>query len=206
MEGILLETISYLETKQILKVFTAERGLISLFSNKRNLPAPFCIGEWMFVEKENQDLYFLQDSTLLNPLLGLRHTSASLWAAGSMAKNILTSQLFHAASPLLYSLFKTYLEKLETSRRPTVLSASFKLKLLAHEGHLNFIEDCSVCKQQRVTLYEGEVFCLEHAPKTSHILQEEEWSLLTHLLLARKFNELESLELSNSLIKFIESL
>jgi DNA repair protein RecO (recombination protein O) len=130
--GLLLQSIPYLGQKRILKVFTPA-GLISLFAKKSSL-TPFCLAEWVYPKTE-KDLYPLRDTTLLDPLSELRQNYALLTAAGSIAKDILRSQLPHKSAPELYRLACLYFKKLPQA--PDTLAASFRLKLLLHEGLLS---------------------------------------------------------------------
>ena len=130
--GLLLQAIPYLGQKKILKVFTP-LGLISLFAKTSQL-TPFCIAEWVY-QKTEKELYPLSDTTLLDPLSELRQSYNLLTAAGTMAKDLLRSQLPNKGSPELYQLACLYFKKLPAS--PDMLVASFRLKLLLHEGLLS---------------------------------------------------------------------
>lgn len=136
-QGLLLQSIPYLGRKKILKVFTPEHGLISLFAQKTTLD-PFALAEWVF-RKTQKELYPLLDETLIDPLLHLRESYASLFAAGSIAQDLFRTQLPHKKAPELFDLLLIYLKKLPLA--PELLSASFRLKLLLHEGLLSHDPD-----------------------------------------------------------------
>lgn len=131
--GLLLQSIPYLGQKKIFKVFTPNHGLLSFFVTKTNL-SPFCLAEWVYRRTE-KEIYPLLDATLLDPLLSLRQSYATLTAAGQIARDLLTSQLPYKPAPALYALAHLYLAKLPQS--PDLLAASFSLKLLLHEGLLS---------------------------------------------------------------------
>jgi recombinational DNA repair protein (RecF pathway) len=126
--GLLLQSIPYLGQKKILKILTSEHGLISLFVQKTSL-SPFCHAEWVYL-KSTREIHTLQDSTLLDPLLELRTDYAILSAAGSIAQDLLRTQMPGKKGPL--SLALAYLKKLPLN--PPILAASFRLRLLLHEG------------------------------------------------------------------------
>lgn len=131
--GLLLQSIPYLGEKKILKIFTPEQGLLSLFANKTKL-APFCLVEWVY-RKTQKEINTLQDSTLLDPLLNLRENYNTLLAAGAIAQDLLKTQMPDKKAPELFDLALFYFRKLPTS--PQLLVASFRLKLLLHEGLLS---------------------------------------------------------------------
>jgi DNA repair protein RecO len=131
ISGLLLQSIPYLGQKKILKIFTPD-GLLSLFAKTSSL-SPFCLAEWVY-QKTLKEIYPLKDSTLLDPLLQLRQNYATLSAAGSIARDLLRSQLPNKKAPELFQLACLYLRNL--SNAPAILAASFRLKLLVYEGLL----------------------------------------------------------------------
>lgn len=131
--GLLLQAIPYLGQKKILKIFTAEHGLLSLFATTTKL-SPFCIAEWVY-RKSNREIHTLQDATLLDPLLELRTDYNTLTAAGAIAQDLLRTQFPDKSAPDLYALTCLYLKKLPAN--PHIFAASFRLKLLLHEGLLS---------------------------------------------------------------------
>ncbi len=131
--GLLLHSIPYLGQKKILKVFTPELGLLSFFAQKTKLD-PFCLAEWVY-RKTEKEIYPLQDATLLDPLLDLRGTYNTLVAGGAIAQDLLRTQLPGKRATELFDLTLLYLRKLSSA--PEILAASFKLKLLLHEGLLS---------------------------------------------------------------------
>lgn len=131
--GLLLQSIPYLGEKKILKIFTPEQGLISLFAQNISL-APFALAEWVF-RKNEKEIHPLLDTTLIDPLLHLRESYATLLAAGSIAQDLFRTQLPHKGAPQLFDLTLFYLKNLPLS--PDLLSISFRLKLLLHEGLLS---------------------------------------------------------------------
>jgi DNA repair protein RecO len=128
--GLLLQAIPYLGKKLILKVFTPEQGLISFFAQESKL-APFCLAEWIY-RKTEKEIHSIQDSSLIDPLLELRESYPSLSAAGSIAKDLLRTQMPDKKAPELFLLAHLYFTNLHTS--PELFAASFRLKLLFYEG------------------------------------------------------------------------
>lgn len=206
--GLLLQTIPYLGTGRILKVFTREAGLISLFTKKKNLgslASPFCTGEWVY-KKGQGDLFSLKDASLIDPLLDLRQSFASISAAGCIAQDILKSQMPEQAVPALYELASSYFKKLSEFAQPEILSMSFRLKLLLHEGLLSLKTQCTSCPEKALHLSQGESFCPNHTSFTSITFTPTEWDQLHLLAFASKFSMLHELKIKSSLTEKISLL
>lgn len=189
--GILLQAIPYLGSQRILKVFTLDEGLVSLISksNKHTALAPFCIAEWVY-KKGQKEIHTLTDGTLIDGLLELRNHYATLCAAGAMAKDLLTTQFPGKKAPALYTLFNAYLKKLPVVSKPDVLAASFRLKLLQHEGLLTIEQNCS-CGSPACQLSEGESSCRKCKPGL--LFTFEEWEQLYQLAHLRQFSLLPNM-------------
>lgn len=128
--GLLLKEIPYLGKKKILKIFTPDQGLVSLFAQSIPL-SPFALAEWVF-RKSEKEIHFLKDVTLIDPLLYLRQDYQAISAAGSIAQDLLCTQFPDKQAPELFELVLLYLKKLPFA--PESITASFRLKLLLHEG------------------------------------------------------------------------
>jgi DNA repair protein RecO (recombination protein O) len=149
-EGVVLRSLVYGENARILTLFTREAGLISLIvkgvSGKRvyllSLCSPFCSGEFIY-RKGGSDLYRFQDGTIVDEHISLRREWRYIETAAVLARALLQSQLPGKSAPLLYALFLAYLKQIpQFENRPTLV-ASFKLKLLLHEGLLAFEQETS---------------------------------------------------------------
>lgn len=159
--GLLLQSIPYLGKKKILKVLAPELGLISLITSK-HAPAPFCIGEWVY-KKAQREIFSLQECSILDPLLHLRNDYTTLSAAGFIAQDLLHTQFPNKRAP--YALAYAYLKKLPEN--PAMLAASFRLKLLIHEGLLSPDEE---------------------------IFSAEEWEQVAILAFSREFSQIIRME------------
>lgn len=193
--GVLLQAIPYLGRKRILKVFTPEGGLITLMAKaslSSAFSAPFCIAEWVY-RKGSREIHSLQEASLIDSLLDLKKDFATLSAAGSMAQDLLRSQLPGKKGNALYTLLCACLSKLPAFANPQILAASFRLKLLLHEGLLSLSPDCSVCGSPASRLQQGESFCPAHAPHTEFSFSPSDWETLLHLAYSRQFSQLQNL-------------
>ena len=137
--GLLLQAIPYLERQKILKVLTAEHGLLTLVGDRKTssiLSSPFVLAEWVY-KTSARSMYPLKDGTLLDDLRSLKENFSRLTSAGQMASDLLKTQLpgKNAAEPLDLTL--ACLRKLPLFTQPMVLNATFRLKLLLCEGMLH---------------------------------------------------------------------
>jgi DNA repair protein RecO (recombination protein O) len=205
--GILLTAHAYLGQKKILKVFTRDAGLISLISKSPKLialTAPFCLAEWLY-RKTERELSTLTDGTLLDPFLTLRSSYDLLLAAGSMASDLLKSQLPAKSSPDLYALLLAYFKKLPEFPTPALLATSFRLKLLLHEGLLSLTPECAHCDSPARTLLNGESLCSHHAPG-AFPFTDDEWETLLILAHSRNFSSLHTVSLTPALTEKTQAL
>lgn len=205
--GLLLQVIPYLGRERILKVFTQEGGLITLMSKKPTHSSliPFCIAEWVY-KKRSGDIYPLIDGSLFDPLLSLRQSYTTLTTAGSIAQDLLRSQLPAKGARELYSLLCSYFGRLSTFENPSILAASFRLKLLLHEGLLALRSSCTMCHEEASVLAQGESLCEAHAPLIALFFSKNEWQTLHQLTFAKRFSLLQRVELSPSLAEKISIL
>ena len=173
-DGVLLQTIPYLETSRILKIFTRNAGLLTAMARGKNLEIPFGRAEWT-ISKTRGDFYSLKEFALLDPFLELRSSYETISGAGAIAKNLLETQAPYKSSPDLYELLLACFSHLK--KNPQAITQSFRLKLLRHEGIL---------------------------PQELQQFTVEERSLVSTLATARRFSDLEPLQISLEFAKKLE--
>ncbi len=181
-EGIVLKTFDYKDNERISTVLTADEGVITLivkgirYNNKISLTTPFCQAEFLFT-KGKSDLFKLQDGAIINDHSFLRNNLSYLQAAADMVKHVLKSQLPGKSAPQLYHLLLACLKQLPFFSDTALLTHSFYLKLLTHEGVLSWdspqVFPCSVT--------------------------DDEWKTLQALALVRSFKEMQTISLSSEL-------
>lgn len=170
IEGICLQAIPYLEKGRILKVFTLQSGLTTLFWKKGAAPlSPFCHAECV-VKKGKGEMHTLVEASLLDPFLEMRNSYASLIKAGKIAKDLLRSQLLGKSTPALYLLLLSYFKKIGTFSNPAILSTSFQLKLLLHEGLLLLEKEYLPLFDQEEFLIMKNLGCLPTFSQLSQVL------------------------------------
>jgi DNA repair protein RecO (recombination protein O) len=192
-EGIVLRSIDYKERERIITVFTSNAGLISLIVkniSRRNshflaLSTPFCHAEFLY-RKGRSELFRFQDGTVLDEMLSLRNHLGHLQAAGELVNAILYSQMPGKPASLLYALLSVYMKQIPHFENTDVLTASFYLKVLKHEGLLTLSEE---------SLSHGELSI--HLPGGA--FSPEESRRLEELLSVRHFERLKELKISPEL-------
>lgn len=138
IEGLLLQSTSYLGSQKILKILTPSDGLITVMAKKKALEAlcsPFLIAEWVYRIGKGE-IHTLKDATLIHDLSELRKTYAVISVAGQIAQDLLKSQWPEKPGSGPYLLAVAFLQKLGSFPNPETFLASFRLKLLLHDGLL----------------------------------------------------------------------
>ena len=141
IEGLLLKATQYLGKSQLLKIFTPEKGLLTLLA-KKGAPPPFCVGEWVYREGRGE-MGFLQEVSLLDPLADLRTSYHAFFSAGKIARALLDTQWPEQESKAIYTLAVKTVQALGRVQSGHSLTTGFLLKLLALEGLLDFEEIAS---------------------------------------------------------------
>ena len=192
-EGIVLKTYPYKDHGKIIHLFTLNSGVIHLIikriSSKNsqliNLTAPLCLGKYLYHLRKS-DLYSFIDGSIINLHLDLRQNFTLLSYGSQMIQAIHLSQFPGNPAPKLYLLLLAYLKKLPLA--PKTLWASFRLKLLIHEGF--------IALSNKAINFEGNQIKL--SPKA--------WILTTILIKTRIFNALLSLDIPQEVEKNIDHI
>ncbi|MFQ5728946.1 MAG: DNA repair protein RecO [Waddliaceae bacterium] len=198
-EGIILHTLDFQDYDQILTVFSIDQGIVKFFlqgtRNSRHKKGigttPLTVGEYIY-RKGKSDLFYCREISVINQHLGLRKNLAALETACDLIQTVQKSQFPGKPAPALYQLLVRYLDSIPLFSSPEILGASFRLKLLRHDGHLGITSQCSACGTPLSALYlvRGESFCKEHATGNVYFFSEEEADLLNRLAYCRTISEL----------------
>ncbi|MEX0962109.1 MAG: DNA repair protein RecO [Simkaniaceae bacterium] len=175
VEGILLKKIDILKEKKVCTLLTKEEGLLSFIAyapSKKNLIqlnliSPLSKGDYN-LQPGRGELFQYRDGTLLDLHLPIRESWEKMSLSFEFFKMILKTQLPQKPSKDLYLLLSSYLKYLGRCSNLLALKWSFYLKLLKHEGEYSL---CSI----------------DSTP--------QEKVLITRLVNARKFSEIEEIQL-----------
>jgi len=140
-QGFILHTFPFEDYHQIISLFTRDEGVIKAvykyaLNGKKSAATPLTLVETT-VREGRSDLYQCAELTLMNHLSGLRERYPILSAAGRMVESLQQVVLPRHPLPALFDLFSVYLHALCLDPVPERLAASFRLKLLKHEGLLD---------------------------------------------------------------------
>lgn len=157
-EGVILQATKYQDFDQIVTLFTPEEGLLRFMVKgalnpklgKAALTAPLSRAEFIYA-RGRSELYSCREISMLNSHLNLRESELMLEAAFDLLQAIRATQMPQKGAPELYRLLLIYLEKLPLIPDPKVVSTSFRLKTLRHEGLLN-LDEISFSEEERELL------------------------------------------------------
>lgn len=169
-EGIILQALKFQDFDQIVTLFTPNDGILKFMvkgalnpkQGKAALTMPLSRAEFIYSQGKSE-LYSCREISMLNSHLAVRDNILTLEASFDILTAIRYTQLPHKPAPDLYKLLLIYLEKMTLVADPKVLSASFRLKTLRHEGLLNLEFDESFTDQEKEIL-EFLATCRSFAP------------------------------------------
>ncbi len=157
--GIILHAFDFRDFDQIVTVFTENEGLVKFIVKKGNLlkkglkSSPLTKGEFLYTIGKSE-LYPLQEISIKEHYLDLRKNYTHLNVACECLKSILETQMLHKPAPALYTLLNAYLGKITSFSNFNALEASFRLKILMHEGILDLSSDSVFSSEEMFTLQE----------------------------------------------------
>lgn len=140
-EAIVLKATPFQDYHLLADFFTEEFGLLRLICPYARAKRSLLIGHLIPLnhleiefQKTKSDLSKLLNAYILNPYLDLRNSLELLETGCMLLKTIFHSQLSEKPAPLLFSLLQKYLKLLPEAYSKEAVLASFRLKLLRHEG------------------------------------------------------------------------
>jgi DNA repair protein RecO (recombination protein O) len=203
-EGIILKVIPFRDYDQILVIFTQEAGLIKVLTKKnrskkgaKDRYMPLTKVEVIYQEKQGE-IFNCQEVAILDIYRNLRTELSHLQVACDLLQILYQTQLLGKPAPQLFALVEFFLKKIPQTKFPDILTLSFRLKLLKHEGILTSPLVCSVCVDALNTLaffYKGEWFCPKHYPFNSSALDEKELKIFYHLLDSKHYQDLAEMSI-----------
>lgn len=178
IDGIVLKSLDYGESHQIIRVFSQQGGKISLMargskkprSRLRAVTEPLTEATFLFFQGSGMGT--LSQADVINPHASLR--SDLLATAYSAYWLDLLDQLSEEKEPqpLLYRRLSQLLTLLEEQRDPEILTRIWELNLLTIAGYKPIVEHCTNCHRtglpMRFSLALGGYLCadcLSHDPQ-----------------------------------------
>jgi DNA repair protein RecO (recombination protein O) len=216
-EGVILRAIPFRDYDQILSIFTADVGLLKvLYKGKKSkkggtgICAPLTKVEVVYREKRGE-IFSCHEMNPLHSFPSLRKELMFLEVACDLLQVILASQLVGKAAPQLYDLLCFYLKKIPQTPHPWILAASFRLKLLKHDGLVAFpliCRECGQSLQNKAFIRHSESWCADHQ-LGGQSWESSELQLFYRLATSQSYQEIcsspFSLELQHKIITFFEA-
>ncbi len=214
-EGIILKSSIFGDYDQILSLFTPQAGVIKIFvkgsyrkyKTKRKNYSPLTLVEIVYREKKS-DVFSCYEIACKDYFSSLREKLLFLEVACDFIQSILTSQLLGKTAPQLYMLFCSYLKKIPQLANPWVLAASFRLKLLKHDGLIFFPLICSQCDQIlciEAFTRSAEGWCALHRPEGAQNWSKAELEALYQLTNSQSLRDISFQEVSPQLQSKIQT-
>lgn len=208
-EGIVFRVIPFGDYDQIVSVFTPEAGVVKVMQKgqfvkgkkKKGGCMPLTKVELLYREKEGE-IFSCHEMHSIDTFPSLRKSFNVLEAGCDLLQVVQSSQFVGKSAPALYALLCYYLNKISAMTHPELLLASFRLKVLKHDGWIALPFSCSTCGrllQQEVFMQECEGYCLLHKPSGVVKWSAEELYIVYRLTESQSFQEIASLEISSSL-------
>jgi len=208
-QGIILHLIPFREAHQIVIIFTLDAGLIKVICygsrSSRSKWFGLCRAltqvEVVFREK-NGEIFECRDLDLINSYDYLKQDFNQMEAACDMLYSLNRSQLPGRSAPKLYALLIYYLSKISTIHDPWILSLSFRLKLLRHDGLLDYPFICHHCEKPllgEAYYAQNETYCKLHGCDQSLFISECELPLVYSLTACQSYLALTQVSLTREL-------
>lgn len=211
-EGIVIQAVAFRDYDQIVTLFTPDNGLVKAIlkgSNRKGRKSggpcsPLTRIELSWTDGKGE-IGRGEEFFTTHHYAALRQNLVLLEAGCDLLRAIQQSQFVGKASPDLYKLLLYYLDKLSTSPDPAVVTASFRLKLLKHEGLLSIPFHCFACQEplKDAFYHSGAVFCAKHRPPMGILLSMDETTLMESLANCQSYSSLVKIILTPSLSKKI---
>ncbi|MFI0435446.1 MAG: DNA repair protein RecO [Parachlamydiaceae bacterium] len=219
-EGIVLKVIPYKEYDQMISIFTPESGLIKVFhrgsraQRKSGKGACIPLTKVEVAYREGRgDLFSSYGVSVLESFSSLRKNYTFLEVGCDLLCAILDSQLIGRRAPTLYALLFAYLQRIPQTENPWILAASFRLKLLKHDGLMRFPWVCCECGnmlQKEAFICGGESRCEDHRLLGSQYFDSIELYAVYRLAESRSYHDIclvdLSAELRHKIASFFKSL
>jgi DNA repair protein RecO (recombination protein O) len=140
-EGVILKVTPFQDFHQIIELFSEEGGRLRLLhkgtKSRRILVSPLSIVECIYSHsKRSAGLAQCEELSVIDWQRSLRHELSKIATAASLCQAIRHVFPLEAAAPKIYQLLKKYFQFIleMPESHYDLLVASFRLKLLLHEG------------------------------------------------------------------------
>lgn len=206
--GLILKVIDFGDYDQIMTVLTPDRGLVKWIYKKKNPRSnqtnpkisPLTHAEFTYTETKGE-IWKCRELCITHYNLKLRENYSWLEMAAQFIQWVLEILPSHKPAHKLYIQLMTYLEKIPLISNLKALELSFLMQILRNEGLLNLDLQCSFCYHsiECLSIFHGEHFCAQHAPKDSLHFNTSETLAWLQIAASQTFSQLQSIDVPPTL-------
>lgn len=156
IEGYVIHAMKYRESGRLLKVFTKQKGFISVMAQnvfKKNSGLASQTEPFVCVRydlDEGRNLYYLRSAEIIAMNMPLRRSYDNLMLAHKAAKWLWTILPEEEPQESLYALFQTFLEELPKAQNARRLLSAFFLQGAQSLGYSPMLSACSACGNRKI--------------------------------------------------------
>lgn len=213
-DGIVLDEMKYGESSKIIRLFTREKGVLSVMlkgaykpkSPYVSLSQPFTEGR--FLLRKGKTFYYISEGEILHMPLELRNSYEKLIAAALMAEVTLKSVREGEPNVKPYDLLAKAYRTLETACRPDLLVCGFLVKFISFIGFRPSLDQCISCGTTvtRPNRYDirGGVLC-DRCPSSTAVSMEDGRKTVYYFreILYTSLDKLFELTVDSATVEFI---
>ncbi len=156
LHGIVLTSMRYRESGKILRVFTRERGLLSVMAQgvyKKNssllaVTETFAESDWDL--EAGRQMYYLRGTELIDLHYLLRQSIEWLHAAQKGASYIIRAIPEEVPQVEVFDLYRELLTRLPEGKDPASLQCAFMLQLVRNLGSAPYLHACTHCGNRKI--------------------------------------------------------
>ena len=195
LQGIVISSVDYKESSKILKIFTREKGIISIMargakrakSKMQNLTSIYTLAK--FTLNRREDFYYLEDGVILELNLHLRNDIKSIYATQLCLELINRAVIENEPQQDIFDLLVKTIKFLETAKNKHRLISMFLIKYISLMGYRPRLAQCVVCSNKDIekkgfSIEYGGICCINHTIPYS-ILNKNEYNYLLYIMYQR---------------------
>lgn len=199
-KGFVLQNIPYKDSNVLLKILTADHGLITCSvrnAKRKNSPFKMVITPFVFAEYElfyYKNRYQLQSAEVIDRFAPLTEDLVRLTCISHLAEITLDILRHHSEVKEIYPFWAYASYQITNHKDPVLMTHLAQIKLLSEQGFSPWVHSCVICNQpinppaERFFFEQGGVICQNNTCR-SHVgasgimdLQFDSLKALSYLL------------------------
>lgn len=214
-EAIVLTSFPYRDFDRIVTLFSPDRGIfkVIILGAQRPKSANLIFTQplthlFLTYKPKKGELHLFKEGKHISSSIDTRNSYDALCSALKLVDYTIKSQPNESPNAKLYSLFKSYLQKITTFKNPDTLALSYLMKILVFEGLWTIQINCSNCREPLDHFYyfSKAYFCSKCAPNRELVFELDEMHSMAKLVNERSYQALDEVLIAKSLSEKIEKL